>query len=71
MEVTAKAQQLLICWEYDQSLMEGPPFSVSSDEVKRHYGKSYNITLMESKNVPGGLKGQCAATENVWMLKNG
>jgi thiopurine S-methyltransferase len=71
MDITGKAQQLLICWEYDQSLMEGPPFSIGGDEVKRHYGKNYNITLIESKDVPGGLKGKCAATENVWLLKNG
>jgi thiopurine S-methyltransferase len=70
MDITAKAPQLLISWEYDQSLMEGPPFSVTGDEIKKHYGKSYNITLIETKNVPGGLKGKCAATENVWLLKN-
>jgi thiopurine S-methyltransferase len=69
MEATGKAPQLLICWEYDQSLMDGPPFSVSDDEVKRHYGKSYNIALIESKDVPGGLKGKCAAREDVWLLK--
>jgi thiopurine S-methyltransferase len=44
-EITGNAPQLLVCWEYDQS-------------------------LMESKDVPGGLKGKCAATENVWLLKN-
>jgi thiopurine S-methyltransferase len=70
-DITGKAQQLLICWEYDQNLMDGPPFSIGSDEVKRHYGKSYKITLIESKDVPGGLKGKCAATENVWLLKKG
>jgi thiopurine S-methyltransferase len=68
-DVTGKAPQLLICWEYDQILMDGPPFSISSDEVKRHYGKRYSITLIESKDVPGGLKGKCAAREDVWLLK--
>jgi thiopurine S-methyltransferase len=71
MDITGKVQQLLVCWEYDQSLMDGPPFSINGDEVKRHYGKSYKITLVESKDVPGGLKGKCAATENVWLLKKG
>jgi thiopurine S-methyltransferase len=70
MDMTGGAQQLLICWEYDQSLLDGPPFSVSGDEVNRHYGKNYNITLIESKDVPGGLKGKCAAKENVWLLRN-
>ncbi|MEB3192179.1 MAG: thiopurine S-methyltransferase [Snowella sp.] len=31
MEITYKAPQLLICYEYDQSLMAGPPFSISHE----------------------------------------
>jgi len=64
--ITDKAPQLLICYEYDQSLMEGPPFSVSNEEVIRHYRDSYELTLLASIEVPGGLKGKCAAKENVW-----
>jgi thiopurine S-methyltransferase len=69
MEITNKAPQLLICYEYDQSVMEGPPFSISNEEVNRHYRNSYDLTLMASANVPDGLKGKCAAKENVWLLK--
>ena len=69
-EITDKAPQLLICYEYDQSLMEGPPFSISNGEVNQHYRDSYDLTLIVSTNVPGGLKGKCAAKENVWLLKN-
>ena len=69
-EITDKAPQLLICYEYDQSLMEGPPFSVSNKEVNQHYRDSYDLTLMESANITGGLKGKCAAKANVWLLKN-
>lgn len=69
-EITDKAPQLLICYEYDQSLMEGPPFSISNEEVNQHYRDSYDLTLIASTNVPGGLKGKCAAKENVWLLKN-
>ena len=68
-EITGKAPQLLICYDYDQSLMEGPPFSVSSDEVKRHYAVKYDVMLIASTEVPGGLKGKCAAKENVWLVK--
>ena len=70
MEITYKAPQLLICYEYDQNLMEGPPFSISHEEVNQHYRNSYDLTLIVSTNVPGGLKGKCAAKENVWLLKN-
>ncbi len=69
-EITDKAPQLLICYEYDQSLMEGPPFSISNEEVNQHYRDSYDLTLTASTDVPGGLKGKCAAKENVWLLNN-
>jgi thiopurine S-methyltransferase len=69
-EITDKAPQLLICYEYDQSLMEGPPFSISDEEVNQHYIDNYDLTLMASTNVPGGLKGKCMAKENVWLLKS-
>ncbi|HZH48784.1 MAG TPA: thiopurine S-methyltransferase [Nitrospira sp.] len=69
-EITDKAPQLLITYDYDQNAMEGPPFSVSNEEVKRHYRVNYDVTLIASADVPGGLKGKCAAKENVWLLKN-
>ena len=69
-EITDKAPQLLICYEYDQSLMEGPPFSISNEEVNQRYRDSYDLTLTASTNVPAGLKGKCPAKENVWLLKN-
>ena len=67
-EITHKAPQLIISYEYDQSVMQGPPFSVPNEEVHRHYADTYALTLMASTDVPGGLKGKCPATENVWRL---
>lgn len=69
MKIADKAPQLLISYEYDQSLMEGPPFSISADEVFRHYQNRYDLTFMGSADVPGGLR-KCAAKEHVWLLKN-
>jgi thiopurine S-methyltransferase len=68
-EVANKAPQLLICYEYDQSLMEGPPFSIGDEEVNQKYGRLYDLTLVERANVAGRLKGRVPATENVWLLK--
>lgn len=68
-ELTDKAPQLLLSFEYDQAQMEGPPFSVSNAEVKQHYQKSYALNLLASTDIPGGLKGKCAAKENVWICK--
>ncbi|MGL6339495.1 MAG: thiopurine S-methyltransferase [Waterburya sp.] len=68
-EITDKAPQLLITCEYDQNLMEGPPFSVSNEEVNRHYSDSYDLSLIESTDIVGGLKGKYAAKHNVWLLQ--
>ena len=69
-KMTHNAPQLLLCYEYDQNLMDGPPFSINKEEVNQHYGNSYDISLLLRSNVVGGLKGICMATENVWLLKN-
>ena len=66
--LTQNAPQLLICFEYDQSLHAGPPFSIGAQEVKQHYQAKYNLTLVTSEDVAGGLKGRCTATEHVWQL---
>ncbi len=70
MKITDKAPQLLICYEYDQSSIAGPPFSISNEEVSQHYLDSYSLTLLGSTSVSGGLKGKCAANENIWLLQN-
>lgn len=68
-EITDRAPQLLISYVYDQRLLDGPPFSVSDEEVGRLYRESYDLKLLASVEVEGGLKGKCAAAENVWLLK--
>jgi len=68
-EITDRAPQLLISYGYDQTLVDGPPFSVSNEEVNRLYRDSYALTPLASVEVIGGLKGKCPARENVWLLK--
>jgi thiopurine S-methyltransferase len=46
-QIAENAPQLLICFEYDPSSMEGPPFSIEREEVLSHYNKYYN-----HKNLP-------------------
>ncbi len=70
MEITSQAPQLLICYEYDQSLMGGPPFSICAEMVNQYYGDRYRLTLLESTDVPKAFKGKCSARENVWLLGN-
>jgi len=69
MEITDRAPRLLICLDYDQSLLDGPPFSVTETEVHQYYQDSYDLTALASVDVVGGLKGKCPAKENVWLLK--
>lgn len=69
LDITNKAPQLLISFEYDQTLMAGPPHSISHEEVNKHYKAIYDLTLAESNPLPDGLKGKCPATKNVWLLQ--
>lgn len=68
LEITNAVPQLLVTYQYDQRLMNGPPFSVSDDEVKQHYADHYKLSLLQSIDLPDGLKGKCAAVESVWLL---
>jgi thiopurine S-methyltransferase len=68
MKITDAASQLLICYEYDQHLMDGPPFSINAEEVKHHYAADYQLQAVESKDVVGGLKG-VATIEMAWLLQ--
>ena len=66
--ITGMAPQLVIGYEYDQTVLEGPPFSVTPDELHRHYSDDYALTLLARVEIPGGLKGKCPATEHIWRL---
>lgn len=68
-QITDRAPQLLICFEYDQQAMPGPPFSIDGEEVHRHYRHIYDLSPVASLDVPGKLKGLCRAKENAWLLR--
>jgi len=66
--ITGTAPQLLVTFEYDQTAMNGPPFSLSEAEVRTHYGAVYEVSVLADADVPGGLKGLCPATEKALLL---
>ena len=66
--ITRTAPQLLITLVYDQSLLPGPPFSISEEEIQSHYAQSYTPTLVEACEQEGGLKGIHDVLINVWTL---
>ncbi len=67
-EITASAPQLLLSFEYDQSLIDGPPFSLDTLEIKRQYAGTYHLKAAEIRPVDGGLKGKIDASETAWLL---
>lgn len=67
--LTHAARQLLIAFDYDQSLLAGPPFAVPEAEVRRLYGPSYHVTLLEKHEPKDGLKGHRPVHEDVWRLE--
>jgi len=67
-KITNTAPQLLICFEYDQTAMQGPPFSIDKSEILRVYGAHYKLTPIARVVVDGGLKGICPAKEVAWLL---
>lgn len=66
--ISDSAPKLLITFAYDQSQMDGPPFSIPEQAVTRYYSDHYRTTLLESRPVAGGLKGQVDAQEAIWLL---
>ncbi|KMT66013.1 thiopurine S-methyltransferase [Catenovulum maritimum] len=68
MQLTNKVKQLIICVEYQQAEMQGPPFAIHAEDISAYYAKSYQLNLLESIKVEGGLKGKLAANESIWLL---
>ncbi len=67
--ITQTAPQLLITFEYDQTLMEGPPFSVDAAEVSTHYAAAYDVSQLERRPLPGGLRNLAEVVEIAWLLQ--
>ena len=68
-ELTSRVPQFLVTFVYDQSLIDGPPFSVDEKWVRNHYEPFYDLTIAETRDVEGGLKGVCPAQESAWLIK--
>lgn len=67
-ELTSQVQHLLITLEYDQSIMNGPPFSISNEMIERYYHKDFTITELGRMEEEGKLKGKAEADNIVWHL---
>lgn len=43
--------QMLVCIDYDQQAMSGPPFSVTPEQVEELYGEKFQIDVLNSSDV--------------------
>ena len=62
------AKQLLITFDYNQSQMNGPPFSINEKEISRLYKNTYIFKILQEKDVTQKLK-NIAAKETIWLLE--
>ncbi len=70
----ASASALLVCMEYDQSKMDGPPFSVTQAEVRQWYEDAYQLSLLAEHDILDGNakfreRGLTSLTESVYLLR--
>lgn len=63
------APQLLITFDYDQRLMDGPPFSVPLQEVQVLYGDNYRIEFINQQEITGPIAKRCQGTEETLLLQ--
>ncbi|MEO1573920.1 MAG: thiopurine S-methyltransferase [Pseudomonadota bacterium] len=66
--LTDRVRQLVICVEYDQAVMNGPPFAIHEADIRSYYDDVYQLESLARISVAGGLKGRCPAHEQVWLL---
>ncbi|WP_428030871.1 thiopurine S-methyltransferase [Ancylobacter sp.] len=67
--MTHGAPQLLIAFDYDQTLLVGPPFAVPGHEVRKLYGAAYHPSLLEKHPLMGGIRGVGPVVEDAWKLE--
>lgn len=66
--ITGQARQVLIGFDYDQSAMQGPPFSVPEAMIQGLYGGSFSLDLLESGPAAGPMAQRVNAQEEIWRL---
>lgn len=55
---------LLIAYEYDPTQMQGPPHSLTEDEIRRLYGDRFSVRLLENER-PSGEGPRLSAVESL------
>lgn len=66
--LTHPAPQLLVTFDYDQSYMTGPPFSVPHRTVEALYAEAYTFELIVTEKMKGTLGEHASGQEQVWKM---
>lgn len=66
--ITENTPQLVICYEYNQNLMDGPPFSVKESQLKDYYSEYYDFKLMAA--IKPKAFSELEMSETVWYLSS-
>ena len=70
----AGTQTLLVSFEYDQTRMDGPPFSVTAAEVRELYAGTSRVELLQREEIIDSeprfrSRGLVALAESAWLLR--
>lgn len=68
LDISDNAPQLLVTIHYDQSQKDGPPFSVSPEQVRQYYSDTYQLTELEVNPSILNANAALSVTEHVWLL---
>ena len=68
-KLSNNAPQLLITLNYDQSKKDGPPFSITQQQLHQYYSADYKIVELESKSSTLNATSEILVTEHIWLLK--
>ena len=67
-KLSNNAPQLLITLNYEQSKKDGPPFSISREQLQQYYDANYEIIELESQSSTLNSAAELSVTEHVWLL---
>ena len=67
-KLSNNAPQLLTTLNYDQSKKDGPPFSISQEQLQQYYDTNYEIIELESQPSTLNSAAELSVTEHVWLL---
>ena len=69
-KLSNNAPQLLITLNYDQSKKDGPPFSITQQQLHQYYSADYKIVELASNSSTLNAASEILVTEHVWLLKH-